>query len=131
MAVALPFLLLLIEIAFIPISPEFDPGKPGRGPPHLLTDHVQRHVRAAFDDEFVVYMTDDLAVMERFHGIGQNVPAYCLHDVLDKLRPVRFDPGPFLLRIDPHIGDGLSTETVLANPGFYISQAPSGRQRNE
>ena len=131
MAVALPFLLLLIEIAFIPISPKFDPRKPGRGSPHLLADRVQRYVRAAFDDQFIVYVSDDLTVAKRPHGISQNVPAYCLHDVLDKFRAVRFDPRPFLLRIDPHVGDGLTAETVLANPGFYISQAPSGRQRNE
>ena len=123
--------MLLIEIALIPVGPKFDSREPWRRSPHLLTNYIQRHVWAAFDDKLIVYVSYDLTVVKRPHSISQNVPAYRLHDVLNKLRAVRFNPGPFFLRIDSHVGDGFSTETVLADPGFYISQAPSGRQRNE
>ena len=56
------FLLLLIKSALIPIGPELDAGYPRRGPPHLLTDRVQGHLRAAFDDELVMDVSNDLAV---------------------------------------------------------------------
>ena len=69
-------------------------------------------------------MPDDLAVAQGPHGIGQDIPADGLHDVLDELRAVRFDPAPFLLGINTHVGDGFTSETVLADPGLYVGQPP-------
>ncbi len=56
------FLLLLIKFALISIGPELDTGYPRRGPPHLLTDCIQRYIWTAFDDELVMDVPDDLAV---------------------------------------------------------------------
>ena len=60
--------------------------------------------------------------------MSQDVPADRLHDVLDELRTVRFDPAPFLLGIDSHVGDGLTSETVLTDPGLHVGQPASGGQ---
>ena len=67
---------------------------------------------------------DDLATAQGPHSIRQDIPADGLHDVLDELWTVRFDPAPFLLGIDTHVGDGLTSETVLADPGFHVGQPP-------
>ena len=56
------FLLLLVKPALIPIGPELDAGYPRRGPPHLLTNGVQRYLRAALDNELIMDVPDDLAV---------------------------------------------------------------------
>ena len=126
-----PFLLFLIKATLVPIGSQLDTGQPGRSPTHLFTDCIQRYVRTALDDELVVYVPDNLAVTECTHGICQDVPADRLNYVFDKFRTVGFDPAPFLLRIDPHVGDRLSAETVLTDTGLYISQAPAGRKRDE
>lgn len=69
---------------------------------------------------------DDLAVAQRPHGVGQDVPAHGLHDVFREFRTVTFDPAPLLLSIDPHVGDGFSSETVLTDPRLHIGQPPAG-----
>ena len=97
--------MLLIKIAFVPVSSKLDAREPGGRPPHLLTDGIQRDVRTAFNDEFIVDVADDLTAAEGFHGVGQDIPTYGLHDVLDKFWTVRFDPGPVLGGIDPHVSD--------------------------
>ena len=97
----------------------------------MLTDGIQRDVRTAFNDEFIVDVADDLTAAEGFHGVGQDIPTHGLHDVLDKFWTVRFDPGPVLCGIDPHVGDRLSAEAVLADPGFHVREPPAGWQRNE
>ena len=56
------FLLLLVKPALIPIGPELDAGYPRRGSPHLLTNGVQRYLRAALDNELIMDVPDDLAV---------------------------------------------------------------------
>ena len=63
--------------------------------------------------------------------MSQDVPADCLHDVLDELRTITFDPAPFLLGVDTHVGDGLTSETVLTDPGLHVGQPASARQRDE
>ena len=67
-------------------------------------------------------VADDLAVAQGPHGIGQNISAHSLHDVLDELWAVRFDPAPFLLGINTHVGDGLTSETVLTDPRLHVGQ---------
>ena len=97
----------------------------------MLTDGIQRDVRTTFNDEFIMDVADDLTAAEGFHGVSQDIPTHGLHDVLDKFWTVRFDPGPVLCGIDPHVGDRLSAETVLADPGFHVREPAAGRQRNE
>ena len=54
------------------------------------------NVRAAFDDQLIMNVTDYEAVPEGFHGIAEDVAADGLNDVLHKLRTIGFDAFPFL-----------------------------------
>ena len=126
-----PFLLLLVKLALIPVGAELDTRQPRRRPAHLLTNGIQRYLRRALYNQLVMHVPNDLAVAQGPHGVSQDVPADGLHDVLDELRSVTFDPGPVLCGIDAHVGDGLSAKTILADPGLDIGQAPPARQRDE
>ena len=85
-----PFLLFLIKITFVSVSPELKTGDPRRRPPHLLADCIQRYFRAAFDDQLVVDVTADEAVRQRPHGVGQDIAADRLDDVFHEFRAVGF-----------------------------------------
>ena len=76
-------------------------------------------------------MSDDPIIPQRVHGIGQNITADSLDDVLGELGTVTLDPAPFLLGVGAHVSDGLAAELVLANPGFEVSKPPSGRKLDE
>ena len=78
-----------------------------------------------------MYVADDLTVTERFHGVSQNIPAHGLHDVLDEFGTVTLDPGPVLCGVYPHVGDGLSSESVLTDLRLHVSKPPAGGQRDE
>ncbi len=123
--------MLLVKLTLVSVGAELDAREPRRCPAHLLTDRLQAHIRAAFDDQLVMHVPDDLAIAQSPHGIGQDVPADGLHDVLHELRAVALDPGPMLCGVDAHVGDGLAAETVLADPGLDIGQLPAGGQRDE
>lgn len=90
-----------------------------------------RPVRAILNDQLVVYVSADKAMVQRPHGVGQDIPADGLYDVLDEFRTVGFDAAPFLLGIDAQISDGLAAELVLTDAGLHIGQAATGRQRDE
>ena len=126
-----PFLLLHIKPALVPIGPELDAREPRRRPAHLLTDRVERYTGATFYDQLVMHMPDDLAVAQGPHGVGQNVPANGLHDVLDELRAIALYPGPVLCGVDPHIGDRLTAETILAESGLDVCKPAAARQCDE
>lgn len=50
-------------------------------------------------------MAYNLATAERFHGVGEDVAADCLNDVLHEFRAVAFNPLPFLILPDALVMD--------------------------
>ena len=87
-----------------------------------------RPVRAILNDQLVVYVSADKAMVQRPHGVGQDIPADGLYDVLDEFRTVGFDAAPFFLRVDAHVRDGPAAELVLPDPGFNVGELPAGRE---
>lgn len=124
-------LLLLIKPALIPIRSQQQTRYPRRCPAHLLTDGIQRHFRTALDNQLIVDMPADEAVGQRPHGVGEDVPADRLDDVLHELRTVGLDTTPFLLTVHAHICDALAAELVRAHPGLDVGQFPAGGQSDE
>ena len=57
---------------------------------YLLADHIQVSVKATFDDQLIMNVTDDEAVPESLHGIAEDITANSLDDVLHELRAVSF-----------------------------------------
>ena len=121
-------LFFLVKRTFIPIRPQLNPWQPRRRPPHLLTDGIQRYSWIAFDDQLIVNVPADKAMRQRPHGVGQDIAADSLNDVLNEFRTVGFDPAPFLLGVNAHVRDGLAAKLVLADTGLDVSQASAGRQ---
>ncbi len=126
-----PFLILLIKNAFVPICPEEQSGNPRRCPSHLVADRLQGNLFAGFDDELIMDVTADEAVGQRPHGVGEDIPAYCLDDVLHELRAVAFDVAPLFLRIYAHAGNAFAAEAVSPDARLHIGKPPAGRQRDE
>ena len=87
--------VFFVKIGLIAVGAEQDVRHPVRRSAHLLTDHIQVNIRAAFDDQFVMNVTDDEAVPEGFYGVAEDVAADGLDDVLHELRTVGFDAFPF------------------------------------
>ena len=83
--------VLFIKIGLVSIGAEQDVRHPVRRSAHLLTDHIQVNIRAAFDDQLIMNVTDDEAVLESFHGVAEDVAADGLDDVLHELWTVGFD----------------------------------------
>ena len=75
-------------------------------------------------------MSDDTVIPKLLHRITENVAGYRLYNVLHSFPGEGLDPGPVLCRIHPHVGDRLSTETVLSDPGLDITELASGWKRN-
>ena len=123
--------VLFIKIAFVSVCPQQEPRDPRRSPSHKLADIIQGYLRRSFDDHLIVYMSDDPIIPQRVHGIGQNITADSLDDVLGELGTVTLDPAPFLLGIGSHIGDGFAAELVFTDPGLNVGQAPPRRKLNE
>ena len=114
--------VFLIKLCFVSIRTEQDARHPVRRSAHLLTDHIQVNVRAAFDNKLIMNMTDDEAVPERLHGVAEDVAADSLDDVLHELRSVGFDAFPLLCGSNAFIGDGLSAILVFSDTGFHVGQ---------
>ena len=112
--------VFLIKLAFIPIRPEQQAGDPRRGSSHLLTDHVAVHVRTAFDNQLIMDMADDKTVGEGSHAVAENVSADGLDQVLNDFRAVTFDAGPVFCAVVPHVGDALTAELILSDPGLHV-----------
>lgn len=53
--------VFFVKIGFVAIGTEQDVWHPVRRSAHLLTDHIQVNVRAAFDNKLIMNMTDDEA----------------------------------------------------------------------
>ena len=88
--------VFLIKIGFVAVGAEQDVRHPVRGFAHLLADHIQVNVRAAFDDQLIMNVADNEAVAESFHSVAEDVAADGLDDVLHELRTIGFDAFPFL-----------------------------------
>lgn len=88
--------VFFIKAGLITISTEQDVRHPVRRSAHLLTDHIQVNIWAAFDNQLIMNVTDDEAVPESFHGVAKDVAADGLDDILHELRTVGFDAFPFL-----------------------------------
>jgi len=98
---------------------------------HLLANHTQVNVRAAFDDKFIMNVTDDKAVPESLHGVTEDVAADGLNDVLHKLRTVGFDAFPFLCGSNTFISYGFAAELILTNTRLHIGQKATGGELDE
>ena len=114
--------VFFIKIGLIAVGAEQDVRHPVRRSAHLLANHIQVNVRAAFDDQLIVNMTDDEAVPECLHGIAEDVAADSLYDVLHELRTVGFDAFPFLCGSDSFIGDGFAAILVFSDTGFHVGE---------
>lgn len=78
--------IFLIKFALISISAYQDVRHPFRGAAHDVAKFIHRYIGTAFDDHFVVDMSDNPAEGQIFHGIAEKVAGYCLDNVLHKFR---------------------------------------------
>ena len=101
--------IFFIELGFITVGTEQDVRHPVRRSAHLLADHIQVNIRAAFYNQLIMNVTDDKAVPESLHGITEDIAADGLDDVLHKLWTVGFDTFPFLYRSYTFVGDGFAS----------------------
>lgn len=83
--------VFFIKIGFVAVGTKQDVRHPVRRSAHLLTDHIQVNIGPAFDNKFIVHMSDYEAMPECLHGVAEDVAADSLDDVLHELRTIRFD----------------------------------------
>ena len=114
--------VFFIKIGLVAVGAEQDIRHPVRRSAHLLTDCIQVNVRAAFDDQLIMNMTDDEAVPESLHGIAEDVTADGLDDVFHKLRTVRFDTFPLFCGSNTFIGDGFATILVFSDSWLHVGK---------
>ena len=67
--------VFFVKIVLVAVGAEKDVRHPVRRSAHLLTDHIQVNIRAAFDDQLIMNVTDDEAVPESLHGVAEDVAA--------------------------------------------------------
>ena len=125
------FLILLIKAGLVPVGAEQDVRHPVRRFAHLLTDNIQVNIRAAFDDQLIMNVTDDEAVLESFHGVAEDVAADGLDDVLHELWTVGFDAFPFLCISNTFIGDGFAAILVFSDTWFHVGEQATGWKFDE
>ena len=114
--------VFFIKAGFVTVGTEQDVWHPVWRSAHLFTDHIQINVRAAFDDQLIMNMTDAEAVSESLHGVTEDVAAYSLNDIFHELRTVGFDPFPFLRGSYSFIGDRLTAILVFSDAGVHIGE---------
>ena len=114
--------VFFIKAGFVAVSAEQDVRHPVRRSAHLLTDHIQVNITAAFDDQLVMNVTDDEAVPESLHGVAEDVAADGLDDVLHELRTVGFDTFPLFCGSNAFIGYGFSTILVFSDTGLHVGE---------
>ena len=78
--------VFLVKLCLISICPEQDARHPVRRPSHLFIDGFQVNAGVAFDDQFIMDMTDDETVPEGLHGIAEYIAADGLDNILHELR---------------------------------------------
>ncbi len=114
--------VFFVKIGFVAVGTEQDVRHPVRRSAHLLIDNIQVNIRAAFDDQLIMNMTDDEAVPESLHGVTEDVAADGLDDVLHELRTVGFDAFPFLCGSNTFISDGFSAILVFSDAGLHVGE---------
>ena len=114
--------VFFVKIGLIAIGAEQDVRHPVWRSAHLLTDHIQVNIGAAFDNQLIMNVTDDEAVPESFHGVAKDVAADGLDDILYELRTVGFDALPFLCRSDTFVGDGFAAILVFSDTWFHVGE---------
>ena len=67
--------VFFVEIGLVAVGAEQDIRHSVRRSAHLLADHIQVNIGAAFDDQLIMNMANDEAVPERFHGVTEDVAA--------------------------------------------------------
>ena len=124
-------LIFLVKLAFISVSAEQQTLCPRRRAAHLLAYRRKRHARIGFNDKLIVDVHHHGAIPECLHGITQNVTGGRLYDIFDELRPVGFEPFPFLCAADAFIGNAVAAELVFTDARFYIGKVPAGWERDK
>ena len=67
------FSIFFIKIGRVAVGAEQDVLHPFRGFSHLLTDNFKINAGAAFDNQFIVNVSDDKAVAESLHSIAEDI----------------------------------------------------------
>ena len=112
--------VFFIKISFVSIGTEQDVRQPVRRSAHLFTDYIQVNIRAAFNDQLIMNVTNDETVSESFHGVAEDVAADCLDDILHELRTIGFDAFPLLCGTYSFIGDGFAAILVFSDTGLHV-----------
>ena len=115
-------LILFIKFRLISICSQDESLNPVRSSSHLFADSIKRYVRTAFDDKFIVNMSDDEAGGESSDGMHQDVSADGLDNVFNEFRTVGFDAFPFLGSTDSFIGYGFSAILVFSNARLHVGE---------
>ena len=112
----------IVKHGFIPVSAEQDVRHPIRRSAHLLTDHIQVNIRAAFDDQLIVNVTDDKTVPESLHGIAEDIATHGLDDVLHELRSVGFYAFLLLCGSNAFVGDGFAAILIFSDTWLHVGE---------
>lgn len=112
--------IFLVKQCLVSVGAEQDIRHLVGGSTHLVADGFQINSGIAFDDQFIMDMTNDEAVAERLHSITEDVAADGLDDILHELQSVGFDAFPLFCRTHAFIGDGFSAELFGADSGLHI-----------
>ncbi len=123
--------VFFIILCFIPICPKHDIRPPVRGAAHLLTNGFQVNTGVAFDDQFIIDVSDYEIMPESFHGIAEDIAADGLVDILYKLWFEGFNAFPFPCGANTFISDRFSAELIGSNPGLHICKPASRRKLDE
>lgn len=123
--------VFFVKFGLVAVCAEQNIRHPVGRPSHLFTDDFQVNSGIAFDDKFIVDVSDDKAVAKSFHSIAEDVAADSLDDVFHEFRPVGFNAFPLLRRANTFIGDGFSAELIGTNSGFHVGKSASGRKLDE
>lgn len=107
-------------MCLISVRPKQDVRHPVRGYSYLFTDDFPVNSGIAFDDQFIMDMTDNETVPKGIHSIAEDVVADGLDDILHEFRSVGFNAFPLLCRAHAFIGDGFSAELIGTDPWFRI-----------
>lgn len=88
--------VFFIKLCLISVSAKQDVRHPAGGAAHLFAHGFQVNSWVAFDNQFVMDVSDDEAMAECLHGIAEDVATNCLNDILHEFRAVGFDAFPLL-----------------------------------
>ena len=88
----------------------------------MFADGLQVNAGIAFDDQFIMDVSDDETMPESHHCIAEDVAADGLDDILHEFRPIRFNAFPLLGGANTFIGDGFSAELIGADAGLHIRE---------